>query len=94
VDKRFQKKITDDLSRRCAQRFGREALQQSGSEAAGSLEVFDLECEKGKLLRFTARFLALPDFDLPDSGRFGFQRRAKTDGRFLIGAGAGEHASA
>lgn len=66
VDKRFQKKITDDLSRRCAQRFGREALQQFGSEAAGPLEVFDLECAKGKPLRFTARFLALPDFDLPD----------------------------
>lgn len=66
VDRRFQTRITDDLSRRCAQRFGREALQQSGSEAAGPLEVIDMECAKGKPLRFTARFLAVPDFDLPD----------------------------
>jgi FKBP-type peptidyl-prolyl cis-trans isomerase (trigger factor) len=66
IEKRFQKKIVEDLSRRCAQRFGREALRQSGSEAAGPLEVSDIECVKGKPLRFTVRFLALPDFDLPD----------------------------
>jgi FKBP-type peptidyl-prolyl cis-trans isomerase (trigger factor) len=66
VEKRFQKKITEALSRRCAQQFGREALRQSGSEAAGPLEVSDIECLKGKPFRFTVRFLALPDFDLPD----------------------------
>jgi len=66
VEKRFQKKIVEDLSLRCAQQFGREALRQSGSEAAGPLEVSDIECVKGKPLRFTVRFLALPDFDLPD----------------------------
>jgi FKBP-type peptidyl-prolyl cis-trans isomerase (trigger factor) len=66
VELRFQKKISEDLSRRCAQQFGREALRQSGSEAAGPLEVSDIECLKGKPLRFTVRFLPLPDFDLPD----------------------------
>jgi FKBP-type peptidyl-prolyl cis-trans isomerase (trigger factor) len=66
VERRFQAKIADDLSRRCAQLFGREALQQSGAEAAGPLEVSDIACAKGTPLRFIARFLALPDFDLPD----------------------------
>jgi FKBP-type peptidyl-prolyl cis-trans isomerase (trigger factor) len=68
VDKRFQKKIADDLSRRCAQRYGREALRQSDSKAASPLEVSDMECTKGKPLRFTVRFLAVPDFDVPDFG--------------------------
>jgi FKBP-type peptidyl-prolyl cis-trans isomerase (trigger factor) len=68
VDKRFQKKITDDLSRRCAQRLGREALTQSDSKAASPLEVSDMECAKGRPLRFTVRFLAVPDFDVPDFG--------------------------
>ena len=30
------------------------------------LEISDIECLKGKPFRFTVRFLALPDFDLPD----------------------------
>jgi FKBP-type peptidyl-prolyl cis-trans isomerase (trigger factor) len=66
VERRFQAMIADDLSRRCVYRFGLEAQQQSGLEAAGPLEALDIECAKGKPLRFTARFLALPDFDFPD----------------------------
>lgn len=66
VEKRFRKKIAEDLSLRCAERFGREALRQSETEAAGPLEISDFECAKGSPLRFMVRFLALPDFDLPD----------------------------
>jgi FKBP-type peptidyl-prolyl cis-trans isomerase (trigger factor) len=68
LDKRFQKEITEDLARRCAQRFGREALRQSESKAASPVEVSDMECAKGKPLQFTVRFLAVPDFDVPDLG--------------------------
>jgi len=66
VDQRFRKKIAEDLGHRCAQRFGPQALRQSETKAAGPLEVSDLKCAKGSPLRFTVRFLALPDFALPD----------------------------
>lgn len=66
IEKQFQAEITDDLSRVCAQRFGHEAIRQSGLEPAGALEVFEIECVKGKPLRFVTRFIPLPDFDVPD----------------------------
>jgi len=66
IGKRFRRQITDDLTRFSARRFGPEALQQLGLQAAGPLEVVEITCEKGRNLRFALRFLPLPEFDLPD----------------------------
>jgi len=64
----FRRQITDDLTRLSVHQFGREALDQSGMQAGGPLEVHEMTCEKGRPLQFTLRFLPLPEFDLPDLG--------------------------
>lgn len=66
VEKRFKKKIAEDLIRRCVQRFGQDALRQTGLETAGPLEAFDIDWVKGKPLRFKVCFLPLPNFEIPD----------------------------
>lgn len=66
VEKKLHKQIAEDLSRRWAQRFKREAFGQSGLQPAGPLEIFDMEYMIGRPFRFMVRFLALPDFNLPD----------------------------
>ena len=66
VEKRFQKEITDDLSRRVVQRLGREAVREAGIEVLGSAEVDKIECVKDHIFRAKLRFHPMPNIDLPD----------------------------
>ena len=66
IEKRFQKEIIDDLSRRRAQRIGREAVREAGIEALGPVEAEEIECAKGQVFRARLRFHPMPKIDLPD----------------------------
>ena len=66
IEKRFQKEIIDDLSRRSAQRIGREAVREAGIEALGPVEAEEIECAKGQVFRARLRFHPMPKIDLPD----------------------------
>ena len=66
IEKRFQREIIDELSRRAAQRFGRQALRGAGIEPLGPVESEEIECGKDRLFRTTLRFHPMPKIDLPD----------------------------
>ncbi len=66
IEQRLQKQIADELSQRAAQRLTREALRKTGMEAAGRVEISDIECGKGQPFRFTVRFWPRPEIELPD----------------------------
>jgi FKBP-type peptidyl-prolyl cis-trans isomerase (trigger factor) len=66
TENRFQKEIIDDLSRRAAQRIGREAVREDGIEVLGHVEAEEIECAKGEVFRARLRFYPLPKIDLPD----------------------------
>jgi FKBP-type peptidyl-prolyl cis-trans isomerase (trigger factor) len=66
IEKRFGKKIIDDLSRRAAQRLGREAVREAGIETLGSVEAEEIECAQGQVFRARLRFHPMPNIDLPD----------------------------
>jgi len=68
IEQRLQKQILDDLAQRAAHRLGRDALSESGAEALGPLEIGDMECSKGKPIRFSARFWPMPEIVLPGPG--------------------------
>jgi FKBP-type peptidyl-prolyl cis-trans isomerase (trigger factor) len=79
MEQRFRRQISEQLSRRGADRLCRQALQESGTEAAGPVEVSDLEWEPGQPFRFTARFFPLPEFELPDYQSLGLNAEAAAD---------------
>jgi FKBP-type peptidyl-prolyl cis-trans isomerase (trigger factor) len=66
VEQRFRREISEQLSRRGAQRLCRQALEQAEVQATGPVEVSEVEWEKGQTFRFTVRFFPLPEFELPD----------------------------
>jgi FKBP-type peptidyl-prolyl cis-trans isomerase (trigger factor) len=66
LEQRFRREITENLSRRCAPRLCRQALELAQAEAAGPVEVSEIEWETGQSLQFTARFIPWPEFELPD----------------------------
>ena len=66
IEKRFEKKIIDDLSRRAAQRLGREAVREAGIEVLGSVEAEEIECAQGQAFRARLRYHPMPIIDLPD----------------------------
>jgi FKBP-type peptidyl-prolyl cis-trans isomerase (trigger factor) len=66
VEKRFQKEIIDELSRRSAQRIGRETVREESIEALGPIEAEEIECVKGQVFRAKLRFHPMPKIDLPD----------------------------
>ncbi len=68
IEQRFHREIVKDLSQMAAQRLGREAVQEAGVEPLGPVEATDIECEKGKPLRFKACYLPTPEITLPDYG--------------------------
>lgn len=70
VEKRFQREIIDEFSRRCGRRLGREALRQADEEPMGPIEITDIECRKGKPFQFIARFSPMPEIALPDLSSF------------------------
>ena len=57
-----------DVSRQTAQRLGREAVRESGSEPIGPIEISDIECAKGTKFCFAARFWTMPEIEMPDFG--------------------------
>jgi FKBP-type peptidyl-prolyl cis-trans isomerase (trigger factor) len=65
VEKRFQREIMDELSRRHGSRLGREAVSQTGVEPMGPVEIADIECVKDKPFKFTVRFYPMPEIELP-----------------------------
>jgi FKBP-type peptidyl-prolyl cis-trans isomerase (trigger factor) len=71
LEVRFKREIVDHLSRRGAGRLCRLALAEAGVQAAGPVEVSEVEWERGQTFRFTARFFPLPEFDLPDYRSWG-----------------------
>ena len=66
LEVRFRREISDHLARRVAHRLCRLALAEAGFQAAGPVEVSELEWEQGQTFRFTARFFPLPEFEVPD----------------------------
>jgi len=66
IEKRFRREILDDFAHRCAQRLGREAIQETGSEALGAVHAETIECEKNKAFRFQVRFHPMPKIELPE----------------------------
>jgi FKBP-type peptidyl-prolyl cis-trans isomerase (trigger factor) len=68
IEGRLQKQILEDFSQRVAQRLGREALRQENIETMGPVELRDIECGKGKPMRFVACFRPMPEIVLPDLG--------------------------
>jgi len=75
IEMRFQKEIIDELSRISAQRFGREAVQESGVKVLGHVEAEEIECAKGRTFRAKLRFHLMPKIDLPDIGSLGVDDR-------------------
>jgi FKBP-type peptidyl-prolyl cis-trans isomerase (trigger factor) len=66
IEKRFQKGIIEELSRRAAKRIGLEAVREAGIEVLGPVEAEEIECGKGKPFRAQVRFLPMPQIRLPD----------------------------
>ncbi len=79
MEQRFRRQISEHLSRRGADRLCCLALQESRTEAAGPVEVSDLEWEPGQPFRFTARFFPLPEFELPDYESLALNSEAAED---------------
>jgi FKBP-type peptidyl-prolyl cis-trans isomerase (trigger factor) len=65
VEKRFQREIMDELSRRHGRRLGREAVSQAGTESVGPVAITDIECVKDKPFKFTVSFYPMPEVELP-----------------------------
>jgi len=70
IEKRFQKEIIEDLSRRSAHRIGLEAVREAGIEVLGPVEAEEIECDKGQPFRVQVRFLPMPEITLPDLAGF------------------------
>ncbi len=66
IEQRLQRQIVDDFSQRAAKRLTREVLRKTGMEAAGRVEISNIECGKGQPFRFTVRFWPRPAIELPD----------------------------
>lgn len=66
IEGRLQKQILEDFSQRVAQRLGKDVLRQANIETIGPVELRDIECGKGKPLKFIVCFLPMPEIELPD----------------------------
>ncbi len=66
VESTFRNEIKNDLASACSSRFCRTAMQERQLEAASPLEISDIHLEKDHRLLFTADFIEMPAFDLPD----------------------------
>ena len=66
VEKRFQREIMDELSRRCGSRMGRDALKEAGADPMGTVEAVDIECVKDRPFRFKVRYHPMPEIKLPE----------------------------
>jgi FKBP-type peptidyl-prolyl cis-trans isomerase (trigger factor) len=66
IENRFRKEIVEDLSRRVAQRLGREAIREAGAEALGPVEADKIECGRDRPFRAELRYRPMPEIVLPD----------------------------
>ena len=66
IESRFQKQILNDFSQRVARRLAREAIHETGEESLGSIEIGDIECGKRRPFRSMARYLPMPEIELPN----------------------------
>ena len=66
IEGRFQKQILDDFSQRVAQRLGKQALRDAGTEPMGPVKISDVECKKGNPFQCTVRFWPMPEIELPE----------------------------
>ena len=71
LEVRFRREISERLIGSVAQRLCRLALEEAGLEAAGPVEVSEVEWERGENFRFTARVVPLPQFELPNYRSWG-----------------------
>lgn len=71
LEQRFRREISERLIGSVAQRLCRLALGEAGLEAAGPVEVSEVEWERGENFRFTARVVPLPQFELPNYRSWG-----------------------
>lgn len=85
MEKRFQREIRDDLSRRCGPRLSREALRRAGAESLGPIGLTDIACGNGKPFQFLAHFTPMPQIELPDPASLAFPGEGP-DPRGLISA--------
>ncbi len=79
IEQRFGRQISEALAQRGARRWCRLMLEEAGMEAASPIEVSEVEWEAGQYFRFTARFLPLPEFELPDYRSLGSGSKADDD---------------
>jgi FKBP-type peptidyl-prolyl cis-trans isomerase (trigger factor) len=66
IEQRFHKELIEDLSARSVQRFGREAVRETGIESLGPMEAFEIECNKDQPFRARVRYLSMPEFRVPE----------------------------
>ena len=83
VEKRFQREIMDELSRRCGSRMGREALKEACADPLGPVQAVDIECVKDRPLRFKVRYYPMPEIELPEFNSLAFADDG-TDPRDMI----------
>jgi FKBP-type peptidyl-prolyl cis-trans isomerase (trigger factor) len=79
IKQRFRRQISQALAQGGARRWCRLMLEEAGMEAASPIEVSEVEWEAGQYFRFTARFLPLPEFELPDYRSLGLGAKAADD---------------
>lgn len=72
VERKFRRRILDEVSERCAQRLLQQGLEQKGLSARGPISITELEIKKNRPFRFKAQFAVVPDFDLPAYREFRF----------------------
>ncbi len=83
VEKRFQREIMNEFSRRCGRRLGKQVLSQAGAEPMGPVELTDIECVRDKPFKFVVRFHPMPEIELPEIDSFNIGGNG-TDPRDMI----------
>jgi len=66
IERHFGKEIQEDVASRCIERLSRQAIEAEKLSPVGPVSVSDVELEPGRPLRFLARFVSAPEFDIPD----------------------------
>ena len=62
----YKKQLCNDLAASCSEKLCRKALQSEQLVAGSSISITGIVFEPEKQFGFTAQFLKMPDFELPD----------------------------
>jgi FKBP-type peptidyl-prolyl cis-trans isomerase (trigger factor) len=81
VERHFFKRICDDFSAQCVERYSHRAMKDQAVMPGSKIEILDLEVKPHSPMRFTAEFTPLPDFDLPDYANLDLQSSTDSDKR-------------